>query len=346
MTITDTKQTLAESILGPVEWTGPDTGFATCPGLALHTTHNSARNGKPGRDCRVTLNGAPTIYCVHQSCRGAVDQANRALRSAIGKASVRTSPSQPAVWRPSADDLRRRQERELAQQEEKRRQEAAARSKAKILADFAIDPVELLDASPVPLPNDPLDDWRLHLRLFHPEDVVWMGAAGCSGHPQYADHFRRVVDWLAFPRGQAPFNSPLTCPSTFKPGSYSRSNANVVRRRYLVIESDTLTKPEICAVFQWCRQFMRLRAIVDTAGKSLHGWFEQPSDTALSQLRDILPALGCDPALFKPAQPCRLPGAVRASANKSTPDASLPYGWHEDRTQTLLYLDLEAIRHE
>lgn len=115
----------------------------------------------------------------------------------------------------------------------------------------------------------------------------------------------------------------FTCPSTFKPGTDSRCDATVVLRRYLVLESDTLRKDEICAVFRWVEQFTRLRAIVDTAGKSLHGWFEPPPPAALDELKIILPALGCDPALFRLSQPCRLPGGNR-----------------DGRTQSLLHLDL------
>jgi hypothetical protein len=95
--------------------------------------------------------------------------------------------------------------------------------------------------------------------------------------------------------------------------------------RFLVVESDTLSKAEIAAVFGWCRQFLSLRGIVDTGGKSLHGWFDYPTTAQLHELRGILPRLGCDPALFKPSQPCRLPGARRG-----------------ERVQSLLYLDPEG----
>jgi hypothetical protein len=87
------------------------------------------------------------------------------------------------------------------------------------------------------------------------------------------------------------------------------------------------------AVINWCRSFMRLRAIVDTAGKSLHGWFDAVPPAIEAKLRVILPNLGrasdedektLDPALFKVAQPCRLPGAVR-----------------DGKYQNLYYLDLQ-----
>ena len=65
------------------------------------------------------------------------------------------------------------------------------------------------------------------------------------------------------------------------------------------------------SVTGWCRNFMSLRAVVDTGGKSLHAWFDFPPDSALSELRIILPELGCDPAMFKAAQPCRIAGGWR-----------------------------------
>ena len=128
--------------------------------------------------------------------------------------------------------------------------------------------------------------------------------------------FRRREDWLKLKAAPANF----TCPSTFLPGSYSRSNKNVVVRRFHVIESDCLSKENMLAVINWCRQFMNLRAVVDTAGKSLHGWFDAVTPEVEAKLRVILPNLGreseeaektLDPALFKIAQPCRLPGALR-----------------------------------
>ena len=53
-------------------------------------------------------------------------------------------------------------------------------------------------------------------------------------------------------------------------------------------------------------------AVVDTAGKSLHGWFDfTDCEPVLDELRLVLPALKCDPKLFTASQPVRLPGAER-----------------------------------
>ena len=102
--------------------------------------------------------------------------------------------------------------------------------------------------------------------------------------------------------------------------SVSRSNENVDDRAFLVVESDTLTKPQVGAVFQAMRDLfkMKLYGVVDTGGKSLHGWFEKPPKKEWeAQLKAFLVPLGCDPAMFKPSQPVRIPGAKRDDKHQS-----------------------------
>jgi hypothetical protein len=62
-------QIIAGSILGVIDWRDGVSGFCKCPGESHHThpTH--------GQDCRVKLDGAPTIYCFHTSCSAAVESA-------------------------------------------------------------------------------------------------------------------------------------------------------------------------------------------------------------------------------------------------------------------------------
>lgn len=214
------------------------------------------------------------------------------------------------------DDLERRRKNEEA--EVLKRQ--AANSLEPILRDFATDPADLWEPSPVRLLGDPSDDWQLLLSLFPPDDVVWIGDMKDTGQPRHSTHFQSVKDWLK--SKAAP--GPLIVPSAFRPSTYSRSKVNVIARRFLVVESDTLTKAESCAVFSWCRQFMRLRAVVDTGGKSVHGWFDTLSPAYEAELVRILPELGCDRALFNTAQPVRLPGHKRPE---------------KETMQALLYLD-------
>jgi hypothetical protein len=69
---------VAERMLGPVDWQTEVSGFCRCPGEAFHTSHD----GK--KDCRVNVDGAPTIFCFHASCAPAVAEANRRLRRELG----------------------------------------------------------------------------------------------------------------------------------------------------------------------------------------------------------------------------------------------------------------------
>ena len=73
------RQRVAEEIVGSIQWDSEARGFCTCPGKHLHTTGDGAR------DCKIHLDGAPTLYCFHDHCRGIRDAVNRELRSRIGK---------------------------------------------------------------------------------------------------------------------------------------------------------------------------------------------------------------------------------------------------------------------
>ena len=155
------------------------------------------------------------------------------------------------------------------------------------------------------------------LNLFQPTDVIWCGHVDHTG-PQ---NFRIRDEWLA-QKGAMP---PLTCPSAFNPGVFRRTKENVLHRRFLVVESDTLDRDTVGAIFRWLsvKCELKLRAVVDTGGKSLHAWFDNPGDEILKHLKLILPPLGCDKQLFVPTQPCRMPGIPRGA----------------DRYQKLIFID-------
>src|SRR5215471_10845654 len=72
---------IAMSIVGAVDWQTEVSGFCRCPGEALHTHRTSKK------DCRVSVDGAPTIYCFHSSCAAAVANANLRLRRELGASS-------------------------------------------------------------------------------------------------------------------------------------------------------------------------------------------------------------------------------------------------------------------
>jgi hypothetical protein len=79
----DERAEIAERMFGSIDWQNDVQGFCTCPGIDQHT------QGDGQKDCRVNIDGVPTLFCFHTSCKDAVDEANRELRRAVGKAERR-----------------------------------------------------------------------------------------------------------------------------------------------------------------------------------------------------------------------------------------------------------------
>jgi len=295
----------AEELLGTIKWTTGTTGYCNCPGVKQHS-------GKTGdRECIIYLDGAPTIFCLHQSCVNEVQEANKELRRSINAGTLPANASQ----------------RELKEQAkvEMRRVRLEQRSRTALpqilkIHQWALESI-MADTPDTP-EGLPQHQWKDIIRLFEEDDVVWIGEKYDSGTVQKQEHFQTAKTWLP----GSDVVGQLTCPAAFKVNSFSRSNENVLQRRFLVVESDVLSKNEIGAVFKWLKDSvgLRLRAIVDTAGKSLHGWFDYPKKSVVEELEIILPQLGCDKGLFRASQPCRIPGALR-----------------DGHYQTLLYLDNE-----
>jgi hypothetical protein len=341
--MTDPRQ-IAASIVGAVDWQTDVSGFCRCPGESLHTH----KTGK--KDCRVSVDGAPTIYCFHSSCGPAVAAANRALRRLLaqgqweivlpdgkvlrsgdilqGNGTVKTRAEiemgaahgfsalphpgpLPPAWRagegcephgPSQRDERL----VLATL-----QAVADRFRPELFESFRWPFAEIVADSPLLVADrDPDDQFRSWLRLWPAHCHVWIGDVYSSGRPEHRTNFRPVADWYQI----GPVMGNFTCGSSFKPGSFQRSNANCNGTRFLVIESDTLAKDEVGAVFRYLQRRLRYRlhCIIDTAGKSLHAWFDAPRNLLLeNRLKAGLIAFGCDPKVFTYSQPVRVPGAWR-----------------------------------
>lgn len=312
--MTDPRLT-AQRLLGAIDWQSEVHGYCACPGASLHTT----RAGK--RDCQVHVDGAPTIYCLHASCAGIVAQTNKQLRRELGHAEWELRLPDGRTIR-SGDVLRHDGQilpREVvaAKAPDKRAKEqlvmlaeVAKRMAPQIAAKFNWPFEAILADSPLQVAQrDPEDQFRVWLSIWPPTVTVWIGDVFSSGKPEHAAHFRPVPEW----REIGP-TANYTCGSSFKPGSYRRSNDNINGHRFLVVESDILNRDQVGAVFRFLHQRLQVtcRAIVDTAGKSLHGWFDAPASKANeAKLKALLTALGCDPKLFTFSQPVRLPGAYR-----------------------------------
>jgi hypothetical protein len=311
---------IAAGIVGAVEWQTEVSGFCRCPGEALHTS----ANGK--KDCRVNVDGAPTIFCFHASCAPAVAAANLRLRRELGDSRWEIALPGGKVLR-SGDVLqgdgsvKKRETIEGGaaappyQRDEKLVLETvrvmAERFKPELFEKFHWPFSQIVADSPLHVcERDAEDQFRTWLRLWPAHCHVWIGDIFSSGRPEHRTHFRPVADWYQI----GPAMGNFTCGSSFKPGSFQRSNANCNGTRFLVIESDTLAKDEVGAVFAYLnrRLHFNLHAVVDTAGKSLHGWFDAPRDKRIeARLKAVLTVFGCDPKLFTYSQPVRVPGAFR-----------------------------------
>jgi len=302
------RQKIVEDVFGAALWESSAKGFIKCPGYEQHTTQSSST-----RECAVFLDEVPTVFCFHQSCAEEIETANRELRHASRQAEA--GKGFPTCKKKLTVEQR-------AWQKEQRRVQAmrvrAAACMPMLLKQNAWTTEQARTESPIPIPENPLEHWSLSLNLFEADEIIWVGNTFDSGEARHAQHFQTTTAWRQLPH--APY--PFTCPSIFKAGAYSRSNESVLAHKFLVVESDTLPKADMCSVFRWLNNSIKLRAIVDTAGRSLHGWFECPDQKFLDELKIILPAMGCDPALFKPSQPCRMAGA-----------------WREKKIQSLVWFD-------
>ncbi|MFN7137726.1 MAG: hypothetical protein ACK4UN_00125 [Limisphaerales bacterium] len=315
---------IASSIVGTVDWETEVSGFCRCPGEAFHTS----TTGK--KDCRVSIDGAPTVFCFHAHCAPAVADANLRLRRALGHVQWSITLPGGRVLR-NGDVLQKDGEvlaREVIQSTARANGQSsseervervllasltilAERFKTEMFERFHWPWAQIVEDSPLQVSErDAEDQFRTWLKLWPPHCHIWIGDVYSSGKPEHRTHFRPITDWYQI----GPALGNYTCGSSFKPGSYRRSNENLNGHRFLVVESDTLSRDEVGAVFFYLRRRLRYRlhCIIDTGGKSLHGWFDAPPNKLLeNRLKTGLTVFGCDPKVFTYSQPVRVPGAWR-----------------------------------
>lgn len=308
-----TTHEIVERYLPGVEWTSEIRGRAPCPGRHKHTT-KSHRN-----DCWVFINGTPTVTCLHDNCREEVAVVNSSIRSAW------------SLFQPPLDESAMALAREKAAARHAMESKAAA-SLPEILKQYKWD---ITDISKSVLPKLHHATYAFLDGLFSREDNLWIGEPDSTGDERHRGHFKPMKNWnesIAMSvTWYGKFNHHFTCASTFKPGTYSRANANVLTTPYLITEGDhvlgfvpetdeqKLANKNACgAVFRWMKEAvgLELRAIVDSGNKSLHSWWDMPQSSKYEELRVILPAMGFDRAMFKPSQPARLPGVIRDNGNE------------------------------
>jgi hypothetical protein len=166
-------------------------------------------------------------------------------------------------------------------------------------------------------------------QMYEPKDIVWCGMTWETGEKKrrgkvvgnWAERFKRRDDWLRMPQMPGEFVSHCT----FKPGTTSRCNDSADLRRYMVVESDTMTLDQIGSVFCYLihEREAVLRAVVFSGKKSLHGWFDRDPELTRENLEGFLAGLECDPSVIRVSQPVRLAGQFREDT---------------EQVQSLLYL--------
>lgn len=93
---------------------------------------------------------------------------------------------------------------------------------------------------------------------------------------------------------------------------------NTGSRRFLVLEFDGIDRDTQAAVLLHLAECAPLAMVVDSGGKSLHGWFfcEGKTDEQLRPFFRMACGLGADPALWNRSQFVRMPDGRRDNGNR------------------------------
>lgn len=126
-------------------------------------------------------------------------------------------------------------------------------------------------------------------------------------------------------RGRLSFNS-LIVPSPMN-ALLGKTNAghlsahsltNTGPRHYLITEWDWGTADAHLRMIQHLRQFGTLAAVVNSGGKSTHGWWDcrGEDESAVKEFFNYAVTLGADTRLWLRSQFCRMPAGLRGNGNR------------------------------
>ena len=186
------------------------------------------------------------------------------------------------------------------------------------------DEPELWEASPVQIDWPPERDGVETLRrLYVPEERLFIGARHDAG----AGHVLRVSEWITRFKGSValpehiipnPLTGELGLTKDGKP-SY-RADSCVARFRFAVVEFDGIPRDQ--QIRFWAGVKLPVVALVDSGGKSIHGWIRIDAANAdewtrrvEGKLFDILTPVGADGACKNEARFSRMPGHFRTEKN-------------------------------
>lgn len=303
-----------------------------CPGYKSHTSPSGEYDSVIFVD-----SPRPVAYCFHDSCRQKIKSLNKQLW--IASANAQNPGLSPSFCKEQQSSPK------VPENELKKRLALEALKWARAIPhDYAWTEYDAMDASPTRFETSDFPDnhLELHLQLFKGKGSgeIWLGKIYDSGKVQKRVNFKPLHGWV-----DEVINSnkkiplyPHTSPCLFKPGSFSRCKDNVLSMPFLVIEHDKIAPTTQLAFYRFIRQEfgLRLRALIDTAGKSIHAWWDYPSKEMIEQLTPILSAWGFDLSVTKPSQPVRVAGIPRMKSYFGDIwKTSNVVGW-----QRLLFIDL------
>ena len=187
------------------------------------------------------------------------------------------------------------------------------------------DEAGLWESSPVRIDWPPeCDSIEILRRLYRPEERLFIGTRFDAD----GEHVLPVSEWITrLERGIAIPEHVIPNPLTGEQGrtqsgkpSY-RADSCVTRFRFAIVEFDAMPREK--QIQFWAGVKLPVVALVDSGGKSVHGWIGIDAANAgewthrvEDKLFDILAALGADRACKNEARLSRMPGHFRGEKKR------------------------------
>lgn len=179
--------------------------------------------------------------------------------------------------------------------------------------------VDLWENSPVRLDGDPQTRCVLQ-RLFRLDELL------CVGSKKWYST-RSLREWLFSHLERAslivpnPMRARQGRKANGEPSGHCRGNTGP--RRFIIVEFDEIGDHDAQAAILWhlkCETNAKLALVVQSGGKSLHGWFhcEDIPAAHLWAWFSYAVSLGADPRLWLPDQFCRLPDGTHANGQRQS----------------------------
>jgi len=297
------KSRFGNILLEKAEWEKPPTSSSLkcnafiavkCPYEKGHESRD--RKNKTETILMVTSAGAAMVFCHHSSCTERLQKLNAQIRA-----------EQWRAW--FADELEeeppRMSKEEIEQRREARAKADEARREAHEVTARPFSLEELIRLSPFPVADLKPDEMlQRHLSLFPPQDLVWLGETPYQSRSSVcyktAKQFQSALPkWAVYLTG-----------SSYKSASGGRRTDNLDKRRFCIFENDRIGKERTAALFRHAEgRGLKLAAVVDSGGKSAHGWVVEDGET--DGWREYFQACGFCSRAMRATQPVRLAGAAR-----------------------------------